>query len=96
VKGVSLDGENVTGVLVGDSSEIISADVVVVTLGPWSDSARKWFPKSNLPTITGMRAHSVVFKDADAPSHALFLDIEGEVGAGASVYKPSRGTNFKS
>ena len=66
-----LDGNRVRGVQVDDYE--LPADVVLITLGPWSDHARQWFPKANLPEISGRRAHSVVVRLPQAPAQALFL-----------------------
>ena len=78
VKRVMLTGSKVCGVQVDDYE--LPADAVLIALGPWSNHARSWFPKANLPDIYGMRAHSVVVRMPQAPPQALFLPNEmGEV-----------------
>ena len=78
VKGMVLHGSKVLGVKV-DNNEL-PADAVLIALGPWSDHARSWFPKANLPEVYGMRAHSVVVRHQQAPPQALFLPNDmGEV-----------------
>ena len=78
VKGVALNGSQVLGVKVDDYE--LPADAILIALGPWSVHARSWFPKANLPEIYGMRAHSVVVRQPQAPPHALFLPNDmGEV-----------------
>ena len=65
VKRVMLTGSKVCGVQVDDYE--LPADAVLIALGPWSNHARSWFPKANLPDIYGMRAHSVVVRMPQAP-----------------------------
>ena len=79
VKGVALNGSKVCGVKVDDYE--LPADAILIALGPWSDHARSWFPKANLPEMYGMRAHSVVVRLPQAPPpQALFLPNDrGEV-----------------
>lgn len=78
VKGVALNGSKVLGVKVDDYE--LPADAILIALGPWSVHAISWFPKANLPEIYGMRAHSVVVRQPQAPPHALFLPNDmGEV-----------------
>lgn len=73
VQEVKVDGNNnrVTGVVV--DGKLLTADAVVLALGPWSNRNPLI---SSLTTISGLKAHSIVLlpKDGDAISaHTLFL-----------------------
>jgi glycine/D-amino acid oxidase-like deaminating enzyme len=60
VGGVEVDGE------------MISADAVVITMGPWSLRAAQWL---RVPAVFGMRSPSLVYRTGrDVPAEALFLD----------------------
>jgi glycine/D-amino acid oxidase-like deaminating enzyme len=62
IEGVEVDGET------------ISADAVVITMGPWSLRAAQWL---RVPLIFGMRSPSLVYGTGrDVPAEALFLDYE--------------------
>ena len=70
VEGVEIDGQKVTGVKL--DGEVMSADVVVITMGPWSGQAEKWL---SVPKIRGHRAHSILVKPSEpVGAQALFLD----------------------
>ena len=60
----SADQRRVTGALV--DGEVIEADAVVIAMGPWSVLAAGWLP---LPTVYGLKGHSVVFRSG-AADHA--------------------------
>ncbi|MBT6273960.1 MAG: FAD-binding oxidoreductase [Chromatiales bacterium] len=66
VRGVTVDGSQ------------LSADVVVIAMGPWSTEAARWLP---LPTIRAEKGASIVLKPREPVSaHALFgqfLDADG-------------------
>jgi glycine/D-amino acid oxidase-like deaminating enzyme len=52
--------------------EIVSADALVVAMGPWSLLAADWLP---LPPVYGWKGHSLVFATGSAiPPEALFCD----------------------
>ena len=75
---MALNGSKVIGIKVDDYE--LPAEAILISLGPWSDNARRWFPKANLPEMFGMRAHSVVVRMPQAPPEALFLPNDmGEV-----------------
>jgi glycine/D-amino acid oxidase-like deaminating enzyme len=74
VEGVSLDGKKVQAVMV-EGGRQLEADVVVVTMGPWSGAAASWFPDAKLPVIRGSRAHSVVLA-GETPPTAVFLQLD--------------------
>ncbi len=62
----------------GDKETTIEADVVVLTLGPWSDQVRKWLPASieskYRANITAVKANSILMHPKEhVTAHALFL-----------------------
>jgi glycine/D-amino acid oxidase-like deaminating enzyme len=70
-------GSTVTGV--ETDGGIITADAVVVALGPWSLLAAAWM---GLPPVFGRRSPSIVYDlGTDVPADALFLEHEDEGGA---------------
>jgi glycine/D-amino acid oxidase-like deaminating enzyme len=67
VRGVEIDGET------------LSADAIVIAMGPWSIVASSWLP---LPRIFGLKGHSLVFDTGSAvPAEALFLEYQEQSGA---------------
>ena len=56
----SEDGARVRGVEI--DGEALSADAVVIAMGPWSIVASNWLP---LPRIFGLKGHSLVFDTGD-------------------------------
>lgn len=77
VTGIERDGEKVAGVVVDD--EVLSADVIVIAMGPWSMLAAEWLP---LPAIYGLKGHSIIFETGDKiPAEALFLEVDDGKGA---------------
>jgi glycine/D-amino acid oxidase-like deaminating enzyme len=73
------DDSRVTGVVLDDGRSV-SADAVIVAMGPWSVLAAHWLP---LPPIYGLKGHSVIFQpDTPLPAEAIFAEFEeanGEV-----------------
>src|SRR3954447_11594253 len=70
VTGLVRRGDVIEGLEV--DGETISADAVVITLGPWSLRAAQWL---RLPAVFGMRSPSPVYNTGkDVPPDALFLD----------------------
>jgi glycine/D-amino acid oxidase-like deaminating enzyme len=70
VTGLVRRGDVIEGLEV--DGETISADAVVITLGPWSLRAAQWL---RLPAVFGMRSPSLVYNTGkDVPPDALFLD----------------------
>ena len=87
----ALDGR-VTGVLV--DGEAISADAVVIAMGPWSVLASQWLP---LPAIYGLKGHSLMFRNREPVSpHALFVDYEAADGTAHApeVFPRPDGTTY--
>jgi len=78
---LSSDNTTVTGVRLSDG-EILSADVVVIAMGPWSSQAAGWAPPLRfLAGLSGLKAHSITMKPKEQVTpHALFLDYETEIG----------------
>jgi glycine/D-amino acid oxidase-like deaminating enzyme len=66
------DGTTITGALV-DGDEM-TADAVVIAMGPWSLLASRWLP---LPPVHGLKGHSLVFDyTPPADGRALFVELE--------------------
>ena len=79
VTGLLRSGERVTGI--DTDAGPITADAVVIAMGPWSILASAWLP---LPPVYGLKGHSLVFETGDAiPAEALFLEV-GEAGGGVA------------
>lgn len=82
VKGVRVDGE------------VITAEAVVVAMGPWSVLAAQWLP---LPPVFGLKGHSLVFDtQSSVPAEALFLEYhEGSHGLQSpEVFPRADGTTY--
>lgn len=74
VTDITISNKKVTSVTV-DDKDIIPADVVIITMGPWSGNAQRWL---NIPKIKGQRAHSIIMKpDKPISPHALFIEYSG-------------------
>jgi glycine/D-amino acid oxidase-like deaminating enzyme len=88
----SSDACRVTGVRV--DGEVVGGDAVVIAMGPWSALAAPWLP---LPTIYGLKGHSLVFRTgAPVSPHALFVEHEagdGEVDT-PEVFPRPDGTTY--
>jgi glycine/D-amino acid oxidase-like deaminating enzyme len=88
----SEDGGRVRGVEI--DGEALSADAVVIAMGPWSMVASNWLP---LPRIFGLKGHSLVFDTGTAvPGEALFLEYQEESGAMLTpeVFPRTDGTTY--
>jgi glycine/D-amino acid oxidase-like deaminating enzyme len=73
----SKDDDRVTGVMLEDGTEI-TADAVILAMGPWTLLATQWVP---LPPIYGLKGHSVVFRPrAPLPAEAIFAEFEEKSG----------------
>ena len=70
----SPDGTCATGAIV-DGAEL-TADAVVIAMGPWSLLACRWLP---LPAIHGLKGHSLVF-DYEPSPESLFVELEWKTG----------------
>lgn len=92
VTGLVRDGDRVAGAIVDGNR--LSADAVVIAMGPWSILAAAWLP---LPAVYGLKGHSVVYDTGDAvPPEALFLEV-GEPGGGVvspEVFPRPNGTTY--
>ena len=76
VDGLECDED--TGILRGVSidGEVRPADVVVLTLGPWTNRAQRWLP---LPQVVAMKSASITLQ-AELPAQAVFsefVDVDG-------------------
>ena len=81
VTSVSLRGNVVEGIDV--DGERISADAVVIAMGPWSLRAAAWL---RLPVVFGMQSPSLVYDTGtDVAPEALFLDYQDESGDAVTV-----------
>ncbi|KAK2148833.1 hypothetical protein LSH36_480g01048 [Paralvinella palmiformis] len=92
VQGIETTGSKVTGVKT--STGVVTADVIIIAMGPWSGEAMKWF---NLPPVTGHRAHNVILKPSHTISaHACFVEFTGKTGSRHSpeVYPRPDGTVY--
>jgi glycine/D-amino acid oxidase-like deaminating enzyme len=82
-RGVAVNGE-----------EALSADAVVIAMGPWSLLATRWLP---LPPVFGLKGHSIVFATENPiPAEALFLEYRERNGAQSSpeVFPRADGTTY--
>ena len=86
--GLVRQGERVCGVQLED--ETLSADAVVIAMGPWSALASEWL---QLPPVYGLKGHSLVFETGSRlPAEALFLDYADPVdGTLSPEVFPARG-----
>ena len=79
------NGNIIKGVLLEDGT-CIEADILVVACGPWTQQAfQTWFPSnvvSNLPTVTGIKCHSMLVKPSRIFSQAVFFESDGALGDG--------------
>jgi len=96
VEQVVITDGKVTGVKVGEG-ELIPADVVVITMGPWTGQARKWFP--SLAPVYGDPAHSLVLRPkpntTEITADALFTEFHGRGGITApEIYPRPDGTVY--
>lgn len=67
---------DVAGVVV--DGEVMAADAVVLTLGPWSLLAARWL---DLPAVYGVKGHSILYRTgAEVPPEALFLQAREATG----------------
>jgi glycine/D-amino acid oxidase-like deaminating enzyme len=79
--GLVRRNDMVTGVEV--DGEALSADAVVVAMGPWSILSSAWLP---MPGVFGLKGHSIVFETGTKlPAEALFLEYQEADG---TVYSP--------
>ena len=75
VDGIAFDSGSARGVFV--DGQLISADAVVIAMGPWSLLACQWLP---LPGVYGLKGHSIVFRYKPATPLALFVELEDHDG----------------
>ena len=69
VEGVVRRGGSVEGVTVDGTA--VSADAVVLAMGPWTTRAATGL---SLPAVHGLKGHSVTLAVSGVPAHALFVD----------------------
>ncbi|KAF7721848.1 hypothetical protein EC973_004056 [Apophysomyces ossiformis] len=90
------DKKKVTGVVL-DNGETLTADAVVLCMGPWSgklELSDSGIPSQKLP-VSGTRAHSVVVTpDCELPDHVVFTSIEDEGYTTPEVYLRPDGTAY--
>ena len=88
------ENKKVIGVKVGDS--LISADIVIIAMGPWSGSAVQWGIR--VPRIQGRRAHSIILQPSvpGIGAHGLFVDYSPKSSSDISceVYPRANGEVF--
>lgn len=92
ITGLVREGGRVRGAIV--DGEAVTADAVVIAMGPWSMRACEWLP---LPPVSGLKGHSVVFRTGDkVPPEALFLEHREPDGRHSSpeVYPRDDGTTY--
>jgi glycine/D-amino acid oxidase-like deaminating enzyme len=73
VEGVIMEGERTIGVLV--DGKPLTADPTVIAMDPWSLLACQW-----LPSVCGLKDHSLVFRYTPDDPKALFVELEDEYG----------------
>jgi glycine/D-amino acid oxidase-like deaminating enzyme len=87
VTGIVRRGEAVAGVQV--DGEAISADAVVIAMGPWCLRAAQWM---QLPLVFGQQSPSLVYDTGkDVPAEALFLEYEDDDRGAVTVEVFPRG-----
>lgn len=87
-------GSALSGVAV--DGEMMTADAVVIAMGPWSAVAGGWLA---LPAVSGTKSHSLLFETGDDVSaDALFLEVREPSGAvlGPEVFPRGDGTTYVS
>lgn len=93
VEGVVLsdDGQRAMGIVVNGAT--LTADAVVIAMGPWSILACQWLP---LPAIYGLKGHSLVFDYTPTEPRALFVEMETASGdiATPEVMPRTDGTTY--
>jgi glycine/D-amino acid oxidase-like deaminating enzyme len=100
VENIRWDGTTVIGVKIRGQEDILTADTVVIAMGPWTPYAAKWLPsdiRKKFPLhkiIYSIKAHSIVLRpqNPDAiTAHALFVDYKGK---DPEVYPRNDGTVY--
>lgn len=78
------DGRLLSSVILEDGS-IIDADAIVIAIGPWTEEINSWFPPTDrkvqmgltyLPTIYGVKSHSMLVKTEKVLSEAVFFESD--------------------
>lgn len=68
----------------GAGEEILAADAVVVSAGPWSSAAEDWFPGALQLPMEGIKSTSIVWKKPDefdkVDATALFCGEDNRFG----------------
>lgn len=68
----------IRGVELEDGS-IVEASKVVIACGPWTETARSWFPivlDEKIPEITGVKCHSILVKSPKVLQEAVFFESD--------------------
>ncbi len=74
---LSEDDSRVTGICLADGSEI-SADAMLLAMGPWSLLAAAWLP---VPPVYGLKGHSIILRPTTPlPPEAVFAQFEDDDG----------------
>tara|TARA_A100001037_G_C15105317_1_gene616142 strand:- start:260 stop:1357 length:1098 start_codon:yes stop_codon:yes gene_type:complete len=75
VDGIAVDSGTARGIFV--DGQLLTADAVVIAMGPWSLLACQWLP---LPGIYGLKGQSIVFRYKPTTPRALFVELEDHDG----------------
>jgi glycine/D-amino acid oxidase-like deaminating enzyme len=76
VEGVEVSHGRVGGVRV--DGQILTAENVVIAMGPWSGLAAQWLP---LPPVMGLKGHSItLWPKVPIPAQALFVNYTTAAG----------------
>jgi glycine/D-amino acid oxidase-like deaminating enzyme len=95
VTGIALggDGATVRGVEL-EGGEVLTAEAVVIAMGPWSILATQWLP---LPGVQAYKGHSVIYETGrSVPGEALFLEFRESSGqvVAPEVFPRADGTTY--
>ncbi|MGI9478703.1 MAG: NAD(P)/FAD-dependent oxidoreductase [Hyphomicrobiaceae bacterium] len=72
------NGESGKASVVLEEGEMISADAIILALGPWSLLAAGWLP---LPAVYGLKGHSIIYRPSSAlPAEAIFAELRDDLG----------------
>jgi glycine/D-amino acid oxidase-like deaminating enzyme len=79
VAGLNMkEGSNTVSGVALESGRQITAEAVILALGPWSLLATQWLP---LPLVYGLKGYSIIFKpDKPVPAEAVFAEIQSADG----------------
>jgi len=94
------DDEEIKAVRLEDGS-IIEADDLVVSIGPWTEEMRLWFPKTRkmkaalaaVPPVIGVKSHSMLVKTEKVLSEAVFFESNDAI-SDIEVYPRPDGDSY--